>query len=121
MSYSEPSPEFDAAAGELRAVIRAATKATTTFGYGPRFLHSTGQFHKGGPKTGRFLQLIHDGPTDVEIPGGRAVHVHYAQERPGDRRPEHAARAGAAGRARTTARRGPRERATRSDREDQGR
>jgi transaldolase / glucose-6-phosphate isomerase len=44
--------------------------ATTTFGYGPRFLHSTGQFHKGGPKTGRFLQLIHDGPEDVEIPGG---------------------------------------------------
>jgi transaldolase / glucose-6-phosphate isomerase len=69
MSYSEPSPEFDEAADELRAVIREATKATTTFGYGPRFLHSTGQFHKGGPKTGRFLQLIHDGPTDIEIPG----------------------------------------------------
>jgi transaldolase / glucose-6-phosphate isomerase len=70
MAYSEPSPEFDQAAGELRTVIREATKATTTFGYGPRFLHSTGQFHKGGPKTGRFLQLLHDGPTDVEIPGG---------------------------------------------------
>jgi glucose-6-phosphate isomerase len=69
MSYSEPSPEFDEAASELRTVIRAATKATTMFGYGPRFLHSTGQFHKGGPKTGRFLQLIHDGPHDVEIPG----------------------------------------------------
>jgi transaldolase / glucose-6-phosphate isomerase len=70
MSYSEPTPEFDVAAGELRVAIRGATKATTTFGYGPRFLHSTGQFHKGGPKTGRFLQLIHDGATDVEIPGG---------------------------------------------------
>jgi hypothetical protein len=70
MSYSEPTPEFDEAAGELRTAIREATKATTTFGYGPRFLHSTGQFHKGGPKTGRFLQLIHDGPSDVEIPGG---------------------------------------------------
>jgi hypothetical protein len=69
MSYSEPTPEFDAAASELRVAIREATKATTTFGYGPRFLHSTGQFHKGGPKTGRFLQLIHDGPADVEIPG----------------------------------------------------
>jgi glucose-6-phosphate isomerase len=69
MSYSEPSPEFDQAASELRTVIRGATKATTTFGYGPRFLHSTGQFHKGGPKTGRFLQLVHDGPLDVEIPG----------------------------------------------------
>jgi transaldolase / glucose-6-phosphate isomerase len=70
MAYSEPSPEFDQAAGELRTVIREATKATTTFGYGPRFLHSTGQFHKGGPKTGRFLQLVHDGPSDVEIPDG---------------------------------------------------
>jgi glucose-6-phosphate isomerase len=69
MGYLEPSPEFDAAAAELRETIRAATRATTTFGYGPRFLHSTGQFHKGGPKTGRFLQLIHDGPEDVEIPG----------------------------------------------------
>ena len=44
-------------------------RATTTFGYGPRFLHSTGQFHKGGPRIGRFLQLLHDGPRDVEIPG----------------------------------------------------
>src|SRR5580692_5120279 len=70
MSYSEPTPAFDEAAGELRTAIREATKATTTFGYGPRFLHSTGQFHKGGPKTGRFLQLIHDGPSDVAIPGG---------------------------------------------------
>ena len=69
MSYSEPTPEFDVAAGELRVAIRDATTATTTFGYGPRFLHSTGQFHKGGPKTGRFLQLIHDAPDDVEIPG----------------------------------------------------
>ncbi|HEV2944614.1 MAG TPA: hypothetical protein VGX26_05840 [Solirubrobacteraceae bacterium] len=69
MGYVQPSDEFDAAASELREAIRDATKATTTFGYGPRFLHSTGQFHKGGPKTGRFLQLLHDGGEDVEIPG----------------------------------------------------
>jgi glucose-6-phosphate isomerase len=69
MSYSQPSEEYEQAIQELRSVIRAATKATTTFGYGPRYLHSTGQFHKGGPRTGRFLQLIHDGPTDVAIPG----------------------------------------------------
>ena len=48
---------------ELRETIRRGSagahgKATTTFGYGPRFLHSTGQFHKGGPKIGRFLQLL---------------------------------------------------------------
>jgi glucose-6-phosphate isomerase len=69
MGYVQPTAELDATVAELREAIRAATKATTTFGYGPRFLHSTGQFHKGGPKTGRFLQLLHDGPKDVEIPG----------------------------------------------------
>ena len=41
----------------------------TTWGYGPRFLHSTGQFHKGGPPTGRFLQLVDDSGEDLEIPG----------------------------------------------------
>ena len=68
MGYVEPSDEFDAAVTELRAAIRAGSKSTTTFGYGPRFLHSTGQLHKGGPPTGLFLQLIHDGDDDVEIP-----------------------------------------------------
>src|SRR6185437_8718858 len=48
MGYLQPSEELDAAMGELREAVRAATRATTTFGYGPRFLHSTGQFHKGG-------------------------------------------------------------------------
>jgi transaldolase / glucose-6-phosphate isomerase len=69
MGYLQPSEDFDAASAQLRVTIRQATKATTTFGYGPRFLHSTGQFHKGGPKVGRFLQLLHDGPIDVQIPG----------------------------------------------------
>ncbi len=68
MAYAQPSLEFDQAAAELRTAVRAATRATTTFGYGPRFLHSTGQFHKGGPRTGRFLQLLHDGSSDVKIP-----------------------------------------------------
>jgi transaldolase / glucose-6-phosphate isomerase len=70
MGYMPPDTALDEALGELRAAVRAATKATTTFGYGPRFLHSTGQFHKGGPKVGRFLQLLHgDEHADVEIPG----------------------------------------------------
>ncbi len=67
--YVEPSDEFDAAIDGLRAAIRDATGAATTFGYGPRYLHSTGQLHKGGPSTGLFLQLIHDGDADAEIPG----------------------------------------------------
>jgi glucose-6-phosphate isomerase/transaldolase/glucose-6-phosphate isomerase len=69
MAYVPPSDDFDRAIAELRTTIRDATKATTTFGYGPRFLHSTGQFHKGGPPIGRFLQLVWDGPEDAEIPG----------------------------------------------------
>jgi hypothetical protein len=69
MGYLKASPELDAAVRELRAALRARTGATTTFGYGPRFLHSTGQFHKGGPRTGRFLQLLFDEPPDVAIPG----------------------------------------------------
>jgi transaldolase/glucose-6-phosphate isomerase len=68
MGYVEPSGDFDAAVSELRQVIRDATQSATTFGYGPRFLHSTGQLHKGGPPTGRFLQLVHDSGPDVDIP-----------------------------------------------------
>ncbi|HZI90642.1 MAG TPA: bifunctional transaldolase/phosoglucose isomerase [Thermoleophilaceae bacterium] len=66
--YVAPSDEFDEAVAELRAAIRDATKATTTFGYGPRYLHSTGQFHKGGPPSGLFLQLLHEPGEDIEIP-----------------------------------------------------
>jgi len=69
MGYVQPTEQFDAAVAELRELVRRNGRATTTFGYGPRFLHSTGQFHKGGPKVGRFLQLLWDGPDDVEIPG----------------------------------------------------
>ena len=68
MGYVQPSEAFDEAVAELRSAIRDATKATTTFGYGPRFLHSIGQFHKGGPPNGLFLQLVHDGDRDLEIP-----------------------------------------------------
>jgi hypothetical protein len=67
--FVQPSEEFDQAVLELRAAIRDRTRATTTFGYGPRYLHSTGQFHKGGPPTGVFLQLVHDGDEDVPVPG----------------------------------------------------
>jgi transaldolase / glucose-6-phosphate isomerase len=69
LGFIAPSDEVDAAVRELRSAIRDATKATTTFGYGPRYLHSTGQLHKGGPATGRFLVVVHDGPQDVPIPG----------------------------------------------------
>jgi glucose-6-phosphate isomerase/transaldolase/glucose-6-phosphate isomerase len=68
LGYLQPSEAFDAAVTELREALRAITGCAVTFGYGPRFQHSTGQYHKGGPKTGVFLQLVHDGGEDVEIP-----------------------------------------------------
>ena len=49
--------------------IRNATKLACTVGFGPRFLHSTGQLHKGGPNTGLFLQITTDGGEDLPIPG----------------------------------------------------
>jgi transaldolase / glucose-6-phosphate isomerase len=69
MGYLPPSDELEAAIAGLRSAIRAATGAATTFGYGPRFLHSTGQLHKGGAATGRFLQLVGTPERDADIPG----------------------------------------------------
>ena len=54
---------------EIRARVRDATKIATGAGYGPRFLHSAGQLHKGGPPTGVFLQVVQEDTKDVEIPG----------------------------------------------------
>jgi transaldolase / glucose-6-phosphate isomerase len=54
---------------ELRIAIREQTHLATTVGFGPRFLHSTGQMHKGGPNTGLFLLLTADPEEDILIPG----------------------------------------------------
>ena len=54
---------------DVRTVIRDRLRVATTAGFGPRFLHSTGQLHKGGPATGRFLQITADHRDDVAIPG----------------------------------------------------
>ena len=60
----------DAAASELRpALARRLRDRQVTFGWGPRFLHSTGQFHKGGPQVGVFLQLTGAVAQDLKIPG----------------------------------------------------
>jgi hypothetical protein len=69
MGYLPYSDEVEAAMARLRARLIERHGVATTWGYGPRFLHSTGQFHKGGPPTGRFLQLVHDSDADVPIPG----------------------------------------------------
>ena len=56
-------------AEDLRNLVAKKTGRPTTFGWGPRFLHSTGQYHKGGPKQGVFLQIISGAQDDEEIPG----------------------------------------------------
>jgi glucose-6-phosphate isomerase len=59
----------DVKVAELRAILAEKSARPTTFGWGPRFLHSTGQFHKGGQKNGSFLQITGETSTDYEIPG----------------------------------------------------
>jgi hypothetical protein len=69
MAYTARTPASETAIATIRAAVRDKTRIATTAGYGPRFLHSTGQLHKGGPKTGLFLQIVQDDAKDVPIPG----------------------------------------------------
>jgi hypothetical protein len=69
MAYTARTDASEAAIRQLRVGVRAATKLATTAGYGPRFLHSTGQYHKGGPPTGVFLQIVQEDGLEIEIPG----------------------------------------------------
>ena len=59
----------DAALADVRPGLARHTERPTTFGWGPRFLHSTGQFHKGGPATGVYLQITTAPHEDLAIPG----------------------------------------------------
>jgi hypothetical protein len=68
-AYFLRTPARDAALTRLRIACRDRTRNATTLGYGPRFLHSTGQLHKGGPNTGVFLQLTADARDDLPVPG----------------------------------------------------
>jgi len=68
-AFIAPSGSRDAALTHIRTLLRARTQRATTVGYGPRFLHSTGQLHKGGAPIGWFLQLTADHPNDRPIPG----------------------------------------------------
>ncbi len=67
-AYIQPTPQADELLKALRTVIRDNTRMATTLGYGPRFLHSTGQLHKGDAGKGLFLQLTAKMPDDLMIP-----------------------------------------------------
>jgi len=68
-AYLHDTPETEERLQRIRLRVRDTLKVATTVGFGPRFLHSTGQLHKGGPDTGVFLQITAQPREDVPIPG----------------------------------------------------
>jgi transaldolase/glucose-6-phosphate isomerase len=68
-AFVEPGAEAEAKLDRVIAGVRSRSGLVVTHGYGPRYMHSTGQLHKGGPNTGLFLQVIDDQGDEVPIPG----------------------------------------------------
>jgi glucose-6-phosphate isomerase len=69
LAYLPPDRDVEASLQRIRGRVRDVTGTATSLGFGPRFLHSTGQLHKGGPDTGVFLQITDDPAKDLPIPG----------------------------------------------------
>lgn len=69
LAYTTPSSKMEQAIRSLRRALVSHHHVTTTAGYGPRYLHSTGQLHKGGPRSGLFLQFVDPMIPDLNIPG----------------------------------------------------
>jgi hypothetical protein len=69
LDYIRETGEHEALIQQIRSHLRDALRVATTTGYGPRFLHSTGQLHKGGPASGVFIQITADDAADVPLPG----------------------------------------------------
>jgi transaldolase/glucose-6-phosphate isomerase len=67
-AYTARSPEVEAAVRRLGASLSERYGMATTIGFGPRFLHSTGQLHKGGPDTGIFIQMLDEPAEDMKVP-----------------------------------------------------
>jgi transaldolase/glucose-6-phosphate isomerase len=85
LAYVDRTPENDAALDELREALRRRTGVATTLGYGPRYLHSTGQLHKGGPETGVFLQIVESPRQDLAVPGAEYTFARlFAAQSAGD-------------------------------------
>jgi glucose-6-phosphate isomerase/transaldolase/glucose-6-phosphate isomerase len=106
LAFLGPSQDLARELSEFRRNVLARTRAATMFGYGPRYLHSTGQLHKGGPDTGVFVLITATAAADLPIPGEpysfgtlelaqglgdfesldasgrRALHVHLSQPEP---------------------------------------
>jgi transaldolase/glucose-6-phosphate isomerase len=68
-AYVPRAPEMERRLHEIRMRLRDRYRVATTVGFGPRFLHSTGQLHKGGPNSGVFVQVVEPPQEDIDIPG----------------------------------------------------
>jgi transaldolase / glucose-6-phosphate isomerase len=71
LAYIAMTPDHDQRLEEIRRLLRDRLRVATCVGFGPRFLHSTGQAYKGGPESGVFLQITCDDPADIPVPGHR--------------------------------------------------
>jgi len=71
LAYIERNPAHIAAMQKMRLAVRDTKKLATCLGFGPRFLHSTGQAYKGGPNSGVFLQITCSDPADLQVPGAK--------------------------------------------------
>ncbi|HWB48085.1 MAG TPA: bifunctional transaldolase/phosoglucose isomerase [Stellaceae bacterium] len=71
LAYIERTPAHIEAMQKMRLAVRDAKKVATCLGFGPRFLHSTGQAYKGGPNSGVFLQITCSDPADLQVPGAK--------------------------------------------------
>jgi transaldolase/glucose-6-phosphate isomerase len=69
LAYIEKNPSHEAELQAMRHAIRDRKRVATCLGFGPRFLHSTGQAYKGGPNTGVFLQITCEDAVDLQVPG----------------------------------------------------
>ena len=85
LAYAEMTDTTAARLQEIQRLLRHYTRRAITYGFGPRYLHSTGQLHKGGPNNGVFFQFTHDVTTDIDIPGaGYSFGTLHAAQAAGD-------------------------------------
>lgn len=71
LAYIEMNAAHEESLQQIRHAVREARRVATCLGFGPRFLHSTGQAYKGGPNTGVFLQITCDDAVDLSVPGAK--------------------------------------------------
>ena len=70
LAYATATPETDRLLAGIARSLQKRLSVVVTVGYGPRYLHSTGQYHKGGPASGHFIQIVELPEDDLAVPGG---------------------------------------------------